>query len=87
MYKNYLVILINKGNYTSYYYDLDILKIIGFNNKLEILDQYKINHIIVNNLEIIIKKKFLDNRYDYYFKFCILKKVILFIESNTKLIK
>ena len=37
------------------------------NYETQVLDKYKINYLVLDNLDIIIQKEFLDNNYYKYF--------------------
>jgi len=67
-YKDYLILLLCKGKYKSFNVDKKILKIINF-KKLDNLNKRQINYIILDNLTIIKKKQFKNNKYyNYYVK-------------------
>ena len=62
-FKGYIVFLVVKIQYITYDNDLEILKYIKYKDKLRLLDKYKINYLVLDNLDIIIQKEFLDNNY------------------------
>lgn len=66
IYPKYLVIIRRKNKYFSFGNDLLILKSINFNNKIEILNDKKINYLILDNLDIIDIRDYIDNQYYRY---------------------
>ena len=72
----YIVFLVVKRKYITYDNDLEILKYIKYKDKLSLLDKYKINYLVLDNLDIIIQKKFEDNNYYKYLYLTKLDKVI-----------
>lgn len=77
IYPDYVVIILSKNHLITYNFDLDIIKLVGINK----LDNLKINYIIVDELDLDIKK-FIDNNYFYYFKMILVKKVIDYIYND-----
>ena len=76
-YPNYLIFIMNnKNNLITFDKDLSIVKIVG----LDKIFIGNINYIIVNNLDILKKEKYLENDYFYYFKIDLLVEVIDYIE-------
>lgn len=71
MYPDYLILLVNKSNYTSFYLD----KLI-YSYYLDKVFKLNINYIILDGLDIIKKVKFSNNRYYYYSKLVLIKEVI-----------
>ena len=64
IYQNYLILIIKNSKY--YTFDEDIL-IFNYINKN--LNKSEINYIILDNLDIIVKKEYENNNYlNYYFK-------------------
>lgn len=64
IYHNYLILIIKNNKY--YTFDEDKL-IFNYINKN--LNKYEINYIILDNLDIIVKKEYENNNYlNYYFK-------------------
>ena len=65
LYPNYLILLIKNNKYYTFDEDKLIYTYINRN-----LNKHEINYIILNNLDIIIKKKeYENNNYlNYYFK-------------------
>ena len=66
LYPEYLVIIIRKRKYYSFYRDLDILKYINFKDNTRIIKNKKINYIVINNMDIVEKYSYKDNNYDKY---------------------
>lgn len=66
IYPKYLVIIQRKNKYFSFGNDLLILNSINFNNKIEILNDKKINYLILDNLDIIDIRDYIDNQYYRY---------------------
>lgn len=61
---NYLILLIKNNKYYTFYEDKLIFNYINKN-----LNKYEINYIILNNLDIIVKKEYENNNFlNYYFK-------------------
>ena len=58
IYQNYLILIIKNNKY--YTFDEDKLL---FNYINKNLNKYEINYIILNNLDIIIKKEYENNNY------------------------
>lgn len=64
IYQNYLILIIKNNKY----YTFDEYKMI-FNYINRNLNKYEINYIILDNLDIIVKKEYENNNYlNYYFK-------------------
>ena len=65
IYKDYIIIYIKNNNY--YIYNYEFLSL--FKDKLNIinkLNKYHINYIIIDNMNIISKIIFNNNKYNYY---------------------
>lgn len=71
MYPDYLILLVSKNNYTSFYLD----KLI-YSYYLDKVFKLNINYIILDGLDIIKKVKFSNNKYYYYSKLVLIKEVI-----------
>ena len=68
LYKDYILVFIVKGYYYVYYRDVFVL---SFKEKtlIQTLESNHINYIIIDNLTIIKKTLFKDNRYyEFLFK-------------------
>ena len=78
----YIVFIVVKKKYVTYDDDLEILKYIKYKNRLSLLDKYKINYLVLDNLDIIVKKEFNDNNYNRYLYLEKLDKVIKEIGNN-----
>lgn len=64
IYPNYLILLIKNNKYYTFDEDKIIFNYINRN-----LNRYEINYIILDNLDIIVKKEYENNNYlNYYFK-------------------
>ena len=75
LYSDYIIIF-RKKDY-NYIYDYEFLNL--FKDKISIinkLNKYYINYIIINNMKIINKKVFPNNKYNYYKKRYILYKIL-----------
>lgn len=71
MYPDYLILLVSKNNYTSFYLD----KLI-YSYYLDKVFKLTINYIILDGLDIIKKVEFTNNKYYYYSKLVLIKEVI-----------
>ena len=64
LYPNYLILLIKNNKYYTFGEDKLIYTYINKN-----LNKYEINYMILDNLDIIVKKEYENNNYlNYYFK-------------------
>ena len=75
LYSDYIIIF-RKKDY-NYIYDYEFLNL--FKDKISIinkLNKYYINYIIINNMKIINKKVFPNNKYNYYKKIYIIYKIL-----------
>lgn len=68
----YIVLLLVKGKYVTYDSDLELIRYIQFNGEFGIFDKYKINYLVLDNLDITKNSSYDINNYDFY-----LKKVVL----------
>lgn len=66
LYPNTLVLFYDKGKYSSLATDQFILNFIQFTS-LYSLEKRKINYLVVQNMNILERKKFLDNKYSFYY--------------------
>lgn len=62
LYPNYLILLIKNNKYYTFDEDKIIFNYINRN-----LNRYEINYIILDNLDIIVKKEYENNNYLYYY--------------------
>ena len=63
LYLEYVIIFkINRKLYV-YGYDLRIIRYFKLNNILGTLNKYGVNYIIIDNLNIVVKKEFKYNKY------------------------
>ena len=77
----------SKNKYISYDRDVKILKYIGFNmsydySSLNYFDKYEIDYLVLDNLDIIIDKKYNCNNYMKYVKLYYLNNIIKRIGKN-----
>lgn len=61
--KDHVIIFLTKGKYVLYGKDKKLLDLFGKGNIVAFLEKLKVDYIIVDGLEIIKRKVFLDNRY------------------------
>lgn len=66
IYPKYIIILLKKGKPYSFGLDRKILTYIKFKDKVSILQKNKINYLILDELDIIEIKDYVDNNYDRY---------------------
>ncbi len=71
MYPDYLILIVSKKNLISFNIDNLIYKY--YKDKVFKLN---INYIILDGLDIIVKKEFFDNKYFHYSKVIIIKEFI-----------
>lgn len=63
LYLEYVIIFkINRKLYV-YGYDLKIIRYFKLNNIINTLNKYGVNYIIIDNLNIVVKKEFNYNKY------------------------
>ena len=76
-YPNYLI-LINKNNkIKSYNIDKEILKYLGIEEiDINKINKLNINYLILENINIINKKDYKDNKYYLYYRRCKLNNLI-----------
>ena len=75
VYPDYIVLLYKKGKYYTYSKDRDILKYIKFKDKTYILRKYRINYLVLDELDIIEKYEYLDNQLERYLYLVNMKKI------------
>lgn len=85
--KRSLILIKGKNRYISFDRDLQILKYIKFRFNydycnLSYLDKYNINYIVLDNLNVIVDKKYKVNEYMKYLKLSYLYKMLKVITSN-----
>lgn len=83
-----LILIRGRNKYISFDKDLDILKYVKFKfeykySNVSYLDRYNIDYIVIDNLDVIVDKKFDDNNYMKYLKIMYLKKILDEIKSNS----
>ena len=76
VYPEYVVLLLTKDKYITYDCDLRLIQYIKFNGNFSIFDKYKINYLVLDNLDITKKKEYDLNNYDLYLKKMIINKTI-----------
>ncbi len=68
-YPKSVVVFIKKGKYVSYGLDKEFLKYWHF-KKINDLNYWHINYLVVENMQILEHKEFLNNSYDFrYYQF------------------
>ena len=82
VYPECVVLLLTKDKYITYDCDLRLIQYIKFNGNFSIFDKYKINYLVLDNLEIDVKKEYDVNNYDLYLKRMIINKAICKIGNN-----
>ena len=58
VYPEYVVLLLTKDKYVTYDCDLRLIQYIKFNGNFSIFDKYKINYLVLDNLDITKKKEY-----------------------------
>ncbi len=80
-YPDYLIFVMNnKNKLVTFNRDLEIVKTVGMDNVFV----GDINYIIMDNLDIVKKKKYLSNNYFYYFKIELVYEILRYIEEMEK---
>ena len=82
-----IILIRGKNKYISFDRDLEILRYIDFKmeyscSSLKYLDKYNINYVVVDNLDVVVSKKFFSNNYMKYLKLIYLKRILLNIGNN-----
>ena len=85
LHKRDLIIIKRKEKYYSFSYDKEILKLIKFTNSFKLLDKYKISYKVIDNLEIIRRKNFDNNKYKKYLYIVKIRKILdrLFVRPRS----
>ena len=78
----YVVLLLIKDKYITYGSDLELIHYIKFNENLCIFNKYKINYLVLDNLDIIEKSSYDINNYDLYLRKMIIEKIVKKIGNN-----
>ncbi len=65
IYSNYIIFIKKKNKYYTYDIDNKMLRSLKVNYYKDI-DKYKINYLLINNLEIINKVEYKNNNYNKY---------------------
>ena len=76
VYPDYLILLYKKGKYYTFGKDRRVLEYIKFNNKTNILRKYRINYLVLDELDIIEKYEYLNNELDRYLYLIRMKKML-----------
>lgn len=66
VYKDYIVLIIRKNKYYSYNKDREVLDYIRFKDKTNILRKRHINYLVLDDLDIIEKYEYVDNKLERY---------------------
>ena len=82
--KRSIILIRGKNRYISFDRDMQILEYIKFNLEyskcnLKYLDKFGINYIVLDNLTILINKKYNKNNYMKYLKLSYLYKILMVI--------
>lgn len=83
-YPNYLILIVKNKQLISYGIDKKILEYLNI-EKIREINKFKINYIILENINIINKKEFLGNNYRLYYKRLKITKLIIKICNNLNL--
>ncbi len=78
IYPNYVIFLLSHQKLITFDYDLKLIEYIGIKDFFNL----RINYIILNCLEICEKKEYSENYYFYYFKFTLLKEIIIYLKDK-----
>ena len=84
LYPRSLVIIKSNDKYKSFRKDGVLLDYIIDNFNLNKISKFKINYIILENLDIIEEKEFVDNNYYKFIKVAYLNKVLIEIKYRLK---
>lgn len=79
-----MVIIKYDDKFKSFRMDDLLLNYLIDNNKIKKLNKLKINYVIVNNLDIIDIKDYLNNNYYRYIKVFYLNMVLIKIKDRLK---
>ncbi len=82
-----LILIKGKNRYISFERDMNILRYINFNmnyeySNLNYLDKYEIDYIVLDNLDIIVEKRYNCNNYMKYLKLYYLSDIVNEIGNN-----
>ena len=82
--KRSIILVKGKNRYISFGRDLQILKYIKFEFNydycnLNYLDKYNVNYIVLDNLNVVIDKRYKVNNYMKYLKLSYLCKILMVI--------
>lgn len=66
VYKDYIVLIIRKNKYYSYNKDREVLDYIRFKDKTNVLRKRHINYLVLDDLDIIEKCEYVDNKLERY---------------------
>ena len=79
-----MIIIKYNDNFKSFRNDSLLLNYLIDNNKINKLNKLKINYVIVNNLDIIEIKEYLNNNYYRYIKVSYLNMFLIKIKDRLK---
>lgn len=82
LHSDYVIILVDNNRYVSYNNDLEIIKYIKLKKNFKVFDKYKINYLVLDNLDIIMMKEYDINNYEKYLKLIVLNTIIKHIGNN-----
>ena len=71
LYPDFIVFLMSKKSLITFFPDNIIYKWY-----LDKIFKLEINYIIIDDLDIIKKQEYKDNKYKYYFKLCFVKEIL-----------
>ena len=84
LYPSCLVIIKSNDKYKSFRKDGILLNYILDKYKINKLSKFKINYVIIENLDIIDEKKFEENKYYKFIKEAYLSMVLIEIKNRLK---
>ena len=66
IHSDYLILIVKKNAYFSYGKDAEILNYLKFNGNLKLLEKKQINYLVLDNLDIVVKKSYEVNNISKY---------------------
>ncbi|MDD4187381.1 MAG: hypothetical protein PHX04_01220 [Bacilli bacterium] len=82
-FKHYIILIKKKDIYYTFDQDKEILKYIEY-KKINDVRKKQINYIIIDNLEIELKKEYPNNNYELYLLKIFIKQILSKIEGKLK---
>ena len=76
VYHNHIVLLYKKNRYYTYGIDKKILEYIKFNNEPYMLRKYRINYLVLDELDIIENYEYMDNQIARYIYLLYINKIM-----------